>query len=139
MNIDLEVQKGIRARLTTWAALMALVPPDHIRGLSNDRKYLPSILLGDSQAVDPGTSLRRAHTRVYHTLHVWQREESLEEVKEICGTIRTAIHQGGRLVLAAPLHCADVHVSSMRFLRDPDGEHSHGIVVVEVLVSEGRA
>ncbi|WP_258552000.1 hypothetical protein [Paracoccus versutus] len=40
-----------------------------------------------------------------------------------------------RLTLAAPLHCADARVSSMRFLRDPDGEHSHGVVVVEVLVS----
>ncbi|WP_420341715.1 hypothetical protein [Paenirhodobacter sp.] len=37
------------------------------------------------------------------------------------------------------LACADVLVSSMRFLRDPDGEHAHGVVVVEVLAVEGAA
>lgn len=138
MSVDLEVQKGIRARLTTWASVMDLVPPAHVLDTNQRPAPVPSIILGDSQAVDEGTSLRRAHSRVYHSLHVWTREPSLEGVKTICGEIRRAIHSG-RLVLAAPLHCADVRVSSMRFLRDPDGEHSHGVVVVEVLVSEGRA
>lgn len=135
MSPDLEVQKAIRARLTTWAALMALVPASHVLDTNERPAHLPSIILGDSQAVDEGTSLRRSHTRVYHTLHVWVREPSLETSKQICGEVRRAIHSG-RLTLAQPLHCADVRVSSMRFLRDPDGERSHGVVVVEALVSE---
>ncbi|MFJ1293247.1 DUF3168 domain-containing protein [Paracoccus yeei] len=135
MNIDLEVQKAIRARLTTYAVG---VPAAQIIDANQRPSKLPAILLGDSQAVDEGTSLRRAHTRVYHSLHVWQREPSLEGVKTIAGAIRGAI-QSARLTLAAGLHCADARVSSMRFLRDPDGEHSHGVVVVEVLVSEERA
>lgn len=137
MTPDLEVQKAIRARLTTWAALMALVPEAHILDSNQRPAPMPSVILGDSQAVDEGTSLRRAHTRVYHTLHLWSREPSLEGVKTIAGEIRRAIHSA-RLTLAQPLHCADVRVSSMRFMRDPDGEHSHGVVVVEALVSEGR-
>lgn len=135
MNIDLEVQKAIRARLTTYAVG---VPAAQIIDANQRPSKLPAILLGDSQAVDEGTSLRRAHTRVYHSLHVWQREPSLEGVKTIAGAIRGAI-QSARLTLAPGLHCADARVSSMRFLRDPDGEHSHGVVVVEVLVSEERA
>lgn len=132
MNIDLEVQKAIRARLTTYAVG---VLPARILDSNQRPSALPAILLGDSQAVDEETSLRRAHTRVYHTLHVWAKEPSLEGVKTICGAIRTAIHSA-RLVLVQGLQCADARVSSMRFLRDPDGEHSHGVVVVEVLVVE---
>ena len=132
MNIDLEVQKAIRARLTTYAVG---VPAAQIIDANQRPSKLPAILLGDSQAVDEGSSLRRAHTRVYHSLHVWQREPSLEGAKTIAGAIRSAIHSA-RLTLAPGLHCADARVSSMRFLRDPDGEHSHGVVVVEVLVSE---
>lgn len=135
MNIDLEVQKAIRARLTTYAVG---VPAAQIIDANQRPSKLPAILLGDSQAVDEGSSLRRAHTRVYHSLHVWQREPSLEGAKTIAGAIRSAIHSA-RLTLAPGLHCADARVSSMRFLRDPDGEHSHGVVVVEVLVSEERA
>ena len=135
MNIDLEVQKAIRARLTTYAVG---VPAAQIIDANQRPSKLPAILLGDSQAVDEGTSLRRAHTRVYHSLHVWQREPSLEGAKTIAGAIRSAIHSA-RLTLAPGLHCADARVSSTRFLRDPDGEHSHGVIVVEVLVSEERA
>ncbi|HWL56410.1 MAG TPA: DUF3168 domain-containing protein [Paracoccus sp. (in: a-proteobacteria)] len=135
MNIDLEVQKAIRARLTTYAVG---VPAAQIVDANQRPSTLPAILLGDSQALDEGTSLRRAHTRVYHTLHVWKKEPSLEGVKTIAGAIRSAV-RSARLVLAPGLHCADTLVSSMRFLRDPDGEHSHGVVVVEVLVSEAVA
>jgi len=135
MNIDLEVQKAIRARLTTSAVGVA---PAQIIDSNQRPSTLPAIMLGDSQALDEGTSLRRAHTRVYHTLHVWKKEPSLEGVKTIAGAIRSAIHSA-RLTLAPGLHCADALVSSMRFLRDPDGEHSHGVVVVEVLVSEVAA
>ncbi|MFV0303417.1 MAG: DUF3168 domain-containing protein [Paracoccus sp. (in: a-proteobacteria)] len=136
MSVDLEVQKAIRARLVGWATLG--VPAAQVLDANQRPSAMPSILLGDSQAVDEGTSLNRAHMRVYHSLHVWQRETSLEGVKTIAGEIRRAIH-AGRLALAAPLHCADLRVSSMRFLRDPDGEHSHGVVVVEALVSGALA
>ncbi|MDS9467945.1 DUF3168 domain-containing protein [Paracoccus sp. MBLB3053] len=135
MSVDLEVQKAIRARLTTFGVG---VTPAQILDSNQRPSVLPAILLGDSQAVDEETSLRRTHTRVYHTLHVWKKEPSLEGVKVIAGNIRRAIHSA-RLTLAPGLHCADALVSSMRFLRDPDGEHSHGVVVVEVLVSEAVA
>lgn len=131
MNIDLEVQKSIRARLIGAGVL----PAESIRDTHARPSALPAILLGDSQALDEGTSLQRTHTRVHHTLHVWAKEPSLEGVKTLGGQIRTAIHTG-RLALPAGLACADALVSSMRFLRDPDGEHSHGVVVVEVLVAE---
>lgn len=135
MSADLEVQKALRARFTTSAGLMALVPAANILDTNQRPAPVPSIILGESQAVDEATSIRRSHIRVYHTIHVWKREPSLAGVKAICGEIKRAIGFG-RLTLAQPYHCADLLVSSMRFLRDPDGEHSHGVVTVEVLVSE---
>ena len=93
---------------------------------------VPESAVADAIGVSRLAEVRRQE------LHVWQREPSLEGAKTIAGAIRSAIHSA-RLTLAPGLHCADARVSSMRFLRDPDGEHSHGVVVVEVLVSEERA
>ena len=96
MSADIELQKAIRARLVDAAA--GVVPAAHILDVSQRPAPNPSIILGDSQIVDEGTSLRRAHWRVYHTLHVWKREGSLEGVKAISGLILSALH-GGRLRL----------------------------------------
>lgn len=139
MSAELEVQKALRARFTATAALMALVPASNVLDTNQRPAPVPSIILGESQAVDEGTSLKRTHTRVYHTIHVWKREASLAGVKAICGLIRQAVHHGPRLTLAAPYHCADLLVSSTRTFRDPDGEHSHGVVTVEALIVEDLA
>ena len=129
------VQVAIRARLVATPAVVALVPAASILDRNQRPAPSPSIILGESQAVDEGDSIARNRARVYHTLHVWKREPSLEGVKVICAAIRSAIH-AGRLDLGAGFHCADVRVSSMRQMRDPDGETSHGVVTVEALVEE---
>lgn len=139
MTAELEVQKALRARFTTSAALMALVPASNVLDTNQRPAPVPSIILGESQAVDEGTSLKRTQTRVYHTIHVWKREPSLEGAKAICGEIRRAVNFGPRLVMPAPYHCADLLVSSTRTFRDPDGEHSHGVVTVEALIVEAPA
>lgn len=135
MSVDLVVQKAIRARLVSTQAVTELVPAVSILDRNQRPAPSPSIVLGEVQLLDEGTSFQRTHTRVYHTLHVWKREVSLEGVKTICGAIRSAI-QFGRLFLDPGYHAADVKVSSIRTIRDPDGETSHGIVTVEILVSE---
>lgn len=138
MSVDLTVQKAIRARLVATSAITDLVPAVSILDRNQRPAPSPSIILGDSQVVDEGTSLKRNHSRVYHTVHVWKRETSLQGVKAICGAIRLAI-QWNRMDLDAGYHAADVKVSSIRNLRDSDGETSHGVVVIEVLVSEVAA
>lgn len=135
MNVDLETQKAIRARLISTSAVTALVPANHILDVNQRPAPDPSIIMGDSQQVDEGTSLKRRHSRIFHSLHIWKREPSLEGVKTIAGAIRNAIH-AGRLAMPGGLACADLLVSSTRFVRDPDGETSHGIVVIEALIAE---
>lgn len=135
MSIELETQKAIRARLITDKAVTDLVPAASILDRNQRPAPSPAIILGETQSVDEGTSLKRLHTRVYHSIHVWKREPSTEGVKEICGVLRTAL-RSGRLALGSGLHAADLKVSGIRILRDPDGETAHGVVTVEVLVSE---
>jgi len=136
MSADLEVQKAIRARLVP--AVSALVPAANILDRHERPAPTPSIILGETQEVDEGTSLKRAHVRIFHTIHVWKVEEGLVGCKAICAAIRSAIHSG-RLVLGGGYHCADVRVADVRYLRDADGQTSHGVVTVEALVSGAAA
>jgi len=131
--MDVEVQRAIRARLIGATIVTDLVPASSIFDRHERPVLSPSIILGETQAVDEGTSMERAHVRIYHTIHVWKREPSLEGVKVICGAIRNALH-AGRLALVH-YHAADCKVASIRSMRDPDGEHSHAVITVEVLVS----
>lgn len=135
MSIDLEVQKAIRARLVATMGVTDLVPAISILDRNQRPAPSPSIIIGESQSVDEGSNLRRRHSRIYHTLHIWSREPSLEGVKEICGAVVAAL-RFGRLALPSGFHAADLKVSNVLSRRDPDGETSHGIVTVEVLVDE---
>ncbi|CAM3387600.1 DUF3168 domain-containing protein [Paracoccus nototheniae] len=135
--METEVQKALRARLVSYQTVSQLVPVANILDTNQRPAPMPSIILGESQSVDEGTSQRRSHTRIYHTLHIWAREPSLARAKAIGSAIRSAM-QAGRLTLPAGLHCADLLVASQRYLRDPDGEHSHGVVTLEILIAEDR-
>lgn len=135
MSPDLATQKALRARLVATSAVTALVPAGAILDRNERPAPSPSIILGEVQASDEGASLQRKLTRVYHTIHVWKREPSLEGVKTICGAVRSAV-LSGRLALEAGYHAADAKVANMRTMRDPDGATSHGVLVVEMLVQE---
>lgn len=134
MSADLAVQKAIRARLVGTPAVSSLVPAAAI--LDTNQRPAPNtcITLGEGQTL-PGEDIARKVQRVFMDLHVWKREPSLAGAKAIAGAVRTAIH-AGRFTLDAGFHCGDCRVSNMRFMRDPDGETSHGIVTVETLVTE---
>lgn len=134
MIAALAVQKAIRARLVGSAGVIALVPAASILDRNARPAPDPSIILGEDQAVDEGDISRKVQ-RVYSTLHVWKKEPSLVGVKGIAGAMRTAIH-GAPLALETGFHAGDCRVSGMRFLRDQDGETSHGVVTIETLVSE---
>ena len=135
MGVDLAVQRAIRARLVGSAEVTALVPAMSIVDSHQRPAPRPGIVLGESQLRDEGTSLQRAHTRVWHTLHVWKREPSLEGVKAISAAVRGAL-RGDRLSLGNGCHLANLRVSGGRSMRDPDGETSHAVLTVECLVVE---
>lgn len=134
MSAALALRRALRARLTGTPAVTALVPASAILDSHQRPAPDPAIILGEDQEVEDG-GVARGRVRVFATLHLWRREPSLEGVTAIAGAIRSAVH-GGRLVLGSGWSCADARVSGARFLRDPDGETSHGVVTVEALLEE---
>jgi len=124
MSAALAFQKALRTRLVSTSAVTDLVPATNILD--------PSIIIGEDQVLEDD-GLSRSRERVFATVHIWKQEASLTGVKAIGSAIRTAIHSA-RLTLDAGFHCGDCHVSDMRFLRDPDGETSHGVVTVEAML-----
>lgn len=135
MSAEIAVQIAIRSRLVTTAGVLALVPAENILDRNERPVPFPSIILGEDQTVDTGDSIQRDRVRIFSTLHVWKREESTVGAKAIAWAIRTAIH-AGRLDLGSGFECIDYRVSGQRFMRDPDGKTSHGVVTIETLVRE---
>ena len=137
MSAALAVQKAIRARLTSTPNVGVLVPAANILDRNARPNPVPSIIIGEDQEVE-GERIARDSVRVYSTLHVWVKETGTTGAKAIAGAIRSAL--AARISAAsASFHIADCRVTSTRFLRDPDGETSHGVVMIETLVHEVQA
>lgn len=134
MSADLALQKAIRARLVATGTVTALVSAASILDRNARPAPDPSIVIGEGQSVDDGRIARNVQ-RVYLDLHLWKREPSTAGVKAIAGAVRAAI-QSERIAPAGAFSFGDCLVVSSRFLRDPDGETSHGVVTVQAIVSE---
>jgi hypothetical protein len=133
MSADHAMQTAIRGRLVSTSAVTGLVPADHIRDSNALPDIDPCIIIGEGQSVDEGRIDRKA-TRVFSTLHVWKKEPGLVGVKDIAWAVRQAVH--GAQIVATGYQVGLCYVSSMRYLRDPDGKTAHGIVTVESLLTE---
>ncbi len=134
MSAALALQRGLRNRLVATPAVTDLVPAAGVLDRNERPAPSPSIILGEAQELPDG-DLDRRRVRVFHTIHVWKREASLEGAMMIAAAIRAAVH-ADRLALAAPFHCVGAAVTGIRTMRDPDGETSHAVVTVEAVVEE---
>ncbi len=136
-DASLAVQKALCARLIATPVVTALVPAENIGDQNARPAPSPSIVLGEDQVVETNLRIDRSVVRVISTIHIWKEEKSTVGVKAISGAIRRAIGRVRPLDLAdADYACGDCRVTSTRFLRDPDGVTSHGIVTIECLVHE---
>ena len=67
-------------------------------------------------------------------LHIWTKEDDLVSVKAIAGAAREALWRGPWTVEG---HCCvNIRVEQARFMRDPDGIHSHGVMTVTAILQE---
>ncbi len=134
---SLAVQKALRARFIATPAVIALVPAGNILDHNQRPAPSPSIVLGEDQIVDEGVTIKRDYVRVFSTIHIWKKEASLVGVKAISGAIRRAVGRVRALDLSDPYFvCSDCRAESTRFMRDPDGETSHGVMVLNSLVQQ---
>jgi Protein of unknown function (DUF3168) len=133
MEPSLELQKALRTRLVASAVVTALVPSANIIDSNGLPAVFPCILIGEGQTT-PDEGLARNRHEVFSDLHVWAKETGLVTAKQITGAIRAALTDS---VWNIPgLHVADLHVSSSRFLRDPDGIRSHAVISINARVLE---
>jgi hypothetical protein len=134
-SAPLVIQKAIRGALVADSGITAMVPATSILDTNARPAPSPSIILGEDQLVDDGDHIARDVLHVYSTLHVFKKEPSLIGVKSIAGEIAMTI-RAGRAALDAGFELVDWRVSNTHFLRDPDGETAHGVVLIESFVRE---
>lgn len=134
MSAEIAMQKAVRARLIDTAAVTQLVPSANILDRNERPNPDPSIIIGEGISRDEGDSISRSLTRVWLDLHVWKKEPSTAGVKAIAGAIRAAFKT--RVAADSGFHVVDCFVETTRFLRDPDGETSHGVVTINAKVQE---
>jgi len=88
--------------------------------------------IGDGQTV-----YRRFDATSYATLHVWAQEPGLVTAKAIVSAIVPALHVDAQMEGVLVLDNFIVHdmrVTDTRFMRDPHGSYSHGVVTVAAIV-----
>lgn len=138
MTASLALQKAIRARLANTPAVTALVPVANIFDRNARPEGFPCIVLGEDQEVADDLTLARQHARVFVTLHVWAKDIGLSSVKAITGEVRRALVFPVQPVapLDPPFVLSDFRYGGARFLRDPNGTHSHAVITFEALIGE---
>jgi hypothetical protein len=125
---SLDLQKGIRARLLASADLMALVPADSVLDSTGRSELMPCVGIGEGETV-----YKRFNSTAHATLHVWVQEPGLTTSKQIASAIVAALKVDAQIegvLILDNFVCLDLQVTQTRFMRDPHGSYSHGIVTV---------
>lgn len=125
---SLELQKVIRARLLASGDLMALVPADNVLDSNGRPERMPVVNIGEGQTV-----YQRFYSTTYATLHIWMQEPGLTGAKAIVSAIVPALTADAQIDGVLRLEnfiCHDLRVTQTRFMRDPHGSYSHGVVTV---------
>lgn len=129
---SLELQKAIRARLLASADLMEHVPADSVLDANGRPERVPCVNIGEGQTI-----YGRFSSTSHATLHIWVQEPGLTIAKQIASALV------GALTVDAQIHgvlrlenfiCHDLRVTQTRFMRDPHGSYSHGIVAVAAIM-----
>ena len=132
---SLALQTAIRDRLTSTPAVTNLVSPAHIRDGGVNPEQMPSILFGTPQTVLAGHVGNWRSAWVYIDLHIWAFEQGTEAVRQIGRAIDKALAASFE-VPGYELIPGNFTVESLRAMRDPDGEHGHGVLTVRALLGE---
>lgn len=125
-----DFQRALFARLTTYAPLAALIGTRAFDRITPDAPF-PYLTIFDAQLVEDGDDCRDGD-EVNVDIHVWSRAVGSLEAKQIAGHVRKALHQYD-LMLGADHALVDLSFTGSRFLRDPDGLTTHGVVSFRAL------
>ena len=131
----LTAQKFIRNLFVARTALTDLVPATSIFDRHARPSVFPCVVLGEGQFVADDTDCTAAGD-VYLTVHVWTEEPSFVTCKNIVGEMRRAVRNADAVLDGFALAA---YFQDAVYLRDPDGEHSHGVVTIHLLAEDTLA
>ena len=120
---SLPLQAGLVAALKAYAPLTALIA-GRVYDDPSKNAAKPYVTIGEDQVL-PDRGDGYDGSDVTMTIHVWSEAVGFPQTKQIAGAIRAALApgfavQGHRLV--------DIAFESTRYLREPDGRTSHGVL-----------
>ncbi|MGB0855032.1 MAG: DUF3168 domain-containing protein [Pikeienuella sp.] len=129
-----ELQAAVFSILTSDAGLTALVGGRVYDRVPMDGDQAPYITFGPSDEVSDDAECMIADD---HTLQIdiWSEYQGgFKEAKEIAFAVKQALHG---VDIDLPTHALiEIRADNRRYLRDPDGVTSHGIVTVEAMIEE---
>ncbi|MEQ1950558.1 DUF3168 domain-containing protein [Mesorhizobium sp. CN2-181] len=129
---SLAAQKLARQSMLARPALLALVDGQSIFDRHSRPEIWPCIVLGEAQVVDDSADCVDG-SDVYLTIHVWTKEDSFVQCKSIAGEVRRAMRDVTGLVDGFDLV---FDFEDARYLRDPSGEHSHGVLTFHAIAED---
>ncbi|MBD8650814.1 DUF3168 domain-containing protein [Rhizobium sp. CFBP 13726] len=129
---SLAAQRLAVVTMRARSALTSIVPALNIFDRNERPESFPCVIIGEAQVVgDEADCL--ISSEVYLTLHLWTKETGFVACKSIAGEVRRALYQlagtqdGFRL---------SFNFDDAKYLRDPSGELSHGVVTFMVRARE---
>ena len=128
---SLALQAAFRTQLVSDETVVALVSPSSIRDGNARPDQFPCVILGDATTVLERIVFSRKHVRTTMDIHLWTKETGLAVVKTIAAAAMIALSTTPVIDGFALL---DHEVESVRYLRDPGGEHGHAVVTVSALI-----
>lgn len=127
---SLELQGSLFNNLLADAGVTALVG-NRIYDRVPQNTQFPYISIGEFQTVDDGAECVDG-VEVFADLHVWSRSAGQVQAKQIASAIRRVIHDQAFPV--AGFNLVDIRHRDTRFLQDPDGETTHGVITFRALI-----
>ncbi|MFK4523696.1 hypothetical protein ABIF90_001677 [Bradyrhizobium japonicum] len=111
---------------------MALVQAEHVLDANGRPEIMPAVYIGEGQ-----TAFRRWDATSHATLHVWFPEAGLVQCKGAVSAIVAALRidaQADGVLSIDGFIVHDMQATQTRYLRDPHGSFSHGVVTVAAIV-----
>ncbi|MGX9144979.1 DUF3168 domain-containing protein [Mesorhizobium sp. 128a] len=134
----LDLQDLILNALKADALLTAMIngvwdqPPPSTTAFADPKSAYVSFGPHDYAEDDEGCIVSGTHT---FQLDVWSRSVGFPVCKQIGDRIKAVLHEAN-FDIPTENALVEIRVPSMRYVRDPDGLTSHGIVTVTALIEE---
>lgn len=126
---SLACQQYIATRLKMAPAVTALVPMASIFDRSGRPEVFPCIILGEGQTIDESDNECIVAAEVFIDIDVWTREPGLAVCKTIAGAVMRELRGFHTQYDGMDLWLTE---QSVRFLRDPSGDHGHAVISLTI-------